>query len=152
MPTGTEAAGKNYGAHGWTVHHCSDIFGYASPNYDVVGLWPMGGPWMCRHLYEYWQYTGDTAMLRERLYPMLRGSVEFVLDILMEAPPYSACPGTLVTNPSISPENEYRLADGTTGMLTYGAAMDTEIILDLFDNFKECADAMDRRSSCHKAM
>ena len=90
VPTGTEAAGKNYGAHGWTVHHCSDIFGY----------------------------------------------------ILMEAPPYSACPGTLVTNPSISPENEYRLADGTTGMLTYGAAMDTEIILDLFDNFKECADAI----------
>lgn len=133
VPTGETAARKNYGANGWTVHHCSDIFGYASPNFDVVGLWPVGGPWMCRHLYEYWLYTKDYEMMRSRLYPIIRGSAAFILDFLVEAPKGSACPGALVTNPSVSPENEYLLPDGGSGMLTYAAAMDIEIITDLFD-------------------
>lgn len=111
--TGKLAVQKNYGASGWTVHHCTDIFGYAAPNFHIVDLWPMGGPWMCRHLYEMWQYQGDYEIMRDRLFPLVEGSVAFVLDFLVEAPEGSACPKMLVTNPSVSPENEYLLPDDT---------------------------------------
>ncbi len=132
LPGGREAALKTYGARGWTVHHCSDIFGYAWPNFDQVGLWPMGGPWMCRHLYERWLYNRDYSEMRHRLYPIIRECVEFLLDFLVEAPENSACPGCLVTNPSVSPENEYILENGEYGMLTYASTMDIQMIQDVF--------------------
>jgi len=40
--------------------------------------------------------------------------------------------GRLITNPSYSPENSYRMADGTVGRQTVGATMDYEIIHTLF--------------------
>jgi len=40
--------------------------------------------------------------------------------------------GHLVTNPSYSPENSYRMADGTVGRQTVGASMDYELIYTLF--------------------
>ena len=132
LPGGREAVAKTYGTKGWTVHHCSDIFGYAWPNFDPVGLWPMGGPWMCRHLYERWLYTRDYEKMRHELYPIIRENVEFLLDFLIEAPENSACPGCLVTNPSVSPENEYILDNGEYGMLTYASTMDIQVIQDIF--------------------
>ncbi|MGM9676102.1 MAG: glycosyl hydrolase family 95 catalytic domain-containing protein, partial [Butyricicoccus sp.] len=143
--TGARSARRNYQAGGWTVHHCSNPFGYAQPNFDVVGLWPMGGPWMSRHLYEMWAYGRDYEQMRNRLYPIIRGSAEFILDFLVEAPEGTACPGCLVTNPSVSPENEYYLADGSRGMLTYGCTMDIQIIRDLFDNILELIEEIQMR-------
>ena len=137
IPGGRLASEQTYGIKAWTVHHCSDIFGYAFPNFDVVGLWPMGGPWMCRHLYENWKYRQDHRRMRNEFYPVLRESVIFVLDYLVSAPEGSACPGCLVTNPSMSPENTYLIPGGGEGILTYASTMDMEIIRDLFSNTME---------------
>ena len=40
--------------------------------------------------------------------------------------------GQLVTNPSVSPENTYILPNGETGQLCIGAAMDSQILHELF--------------------
>jgi len=87
---------------------------------------------MCRHLYENWLYNRDYDRMRHEFYPMIRGCVEFLLDFVMEAPEGSACPGCLVTNPSVSPENEYILENGEYGMLTYASTMDIQMIQDVF--------------------
>lgn len=51
----------NYQANGWVVHHKSDIWAKSSASDgDVVwALWPMGGAWLCTHLWEQYAYTLD---------------------------------------------------------------------------------------------
>lgn len=117
-----------YNARGWVLHHCTDIFGYTPPNYGILGIWPMGAASMCMHLYEHYLYTHDAEFLKEKAYPLTRGAVRFLLDFLVPSPEGTACPGCLVTNPSHSPENEFVARDGSTGIFTYGATMDIEII------------------------
>lgn len=53
-----------------------------------------------------------------------------------------AAAGHLVTNPSHSPENGFRKADGTTSGFTYAATMDLQIIHDLFTNVLEANQAL----------
>ena len=58
---------------------------------------------------------------------MLKEASEFLLDYMVTDPD-----GRLVTGPSISPENQYKLPDGTSASLTMGPYMDTEIAYALF--------------------
>ncbi len=128
---GSFTANVYYNARGWVLHHCTDIFGYTPPNYGIWGVWPMGAASMCLHLVEHYLYTHDEVFLREKAYPLIKGAVRFLLDFMVEAPEGTACPGCLVTNPSHSPENEFVARDGSTGLFTYSATMDTEIIHEL---------------------
>ena len=67
----------------------------------------MGGAWLATHLYEHYLFSGDVAFLRDRAYPLLRGAAEFCLDSLVKD-----ASGHLVTAPSTSPENRFRLPSG----------------------------------------
>ena len=51
----------NYEASGWVVHQVSDIWAKTSPDRGeaVWALWPMGGAWLCTHLWEHYTYTLD---------------------------------------------------------------------------------------------
>jgi alpha-L-fucosidase 2 len=73
----------------------------------------------------------------------MRGAAEFLLDYMVKAPTDSPVAGKLVTNPSHSPENSFRKADGTTSQFTYGATMDLEIAYDLFTNCIKAIDVLD---------
>lgn len=128
---GSHTAKVCYDARGWVVHHASDIWGSTAIFFDIVGIWPMGAAWMCRHLYEHYLYNLDELFLREKAYPLIKGVVRFLLDFMVEAPEGTACPGSLVCNPSHSPENYFIAPDGSIGIFTYGATMDTEIIYDI---------------------
>lgn len=57
-------------------------------------------------VYEHFLFTSDTTFLREKAYPLMKGAAEFVLDFLVESPE-----GYLVTNPSHSPENSFRVQE-----------------------------------------
>jgi alpha-L-fucosidase 2 len=57
----------------------------------------------------------------------LKEAAEFFLDYLVEDPR-----GRLVSGPSVSPENRYRLPNGQVGILTMGPSMDHQIIAGLF--------------------
>ena len=137
---GEKTARIHYGARGWVVHHLTDVWGFTVPADGVWGIWPMGAAWLARHPWEHYIYTGDRQFLETRGYPLMKGAARFILDFLVEAPPGKPLAGKLVTNPSHSPENRFRKADGTESMFTYSATMDIEIITDLFDN---CIDAID---------
>jgi alpha-L-fucosidase 2 len=131
---GSRTAKSTYGARGWTVHHLTDAWGRTSPADGVHGVWPVGGPWLAAHPWQHYLFTGDETFLRQRAWPLMRGSAEFVLDFLIEAPAGSPVAGKLVTNPSHSPENRFLLPDGSASVFTYGATMDLQIIRELLDN------------------
>jgi alpha-L-fucosidase 2 len=57
----------------------------------------------------------------------------FLTDFMIQAPPGVAAAGHPVTNPSVSPENEFQRPDGTRAALTYAATMDLCIIRTLLD-------------------
>ncbi|HVZ65333.1 MAG TPA: glycoside hydrolase family 95 protein [Lacunisphaera sp.] len=129
--TGAKMARAQYGAGGWVAHHNTDLWRAAGPiDGAQYGVWPTGGAWLCRTLWEHYRYTGDRDYLA-RIYPLLKGAAQFFLDTLVAEPKH----GWLVTSPSLSPENPHH-APNTT--MTAGPAMDEEIIRDLFD---ECAEA-----------
>ncbi len=142
VPSGTETAQKHYGARGWVVHHLTDPFGFTVPADGVWGVWPVGGAWLCQHPWEHYLYSGDKKFLAQRAWPLMKGGARFMLDFLVEAPPGTPVAGKLVTNPSHSPENSFRMKNGETSMFTYAATMDTEILHDLFSNCIEAIDAL----------
>lgn len=128
---GSLTAEALYKARGWVVHHASDIWGSTGAFVGTFGIWPMGAAWLCRHLYEHYCYNMDISFLKNVAYPLIRGSLRFLLDFLVKAPEGTVCPGKLVCCPSHSPENSFITEDGQTGLITYGSTMDTEIIHDI---------------------
>lgn len=127
---GSVTAQEMYNARGWTVHHLTDPFGRTAVMDGVWGCFPMGGPWMTFPLFEHYSFTKDAQYLKEKAYPILKSSAQFVLDFLVKDKK-----GQWVTAPSNSPENAY--IDPMTGKsqgLTYASTMDIQIITELFNN------------------
>jgi alpha-L-fucosidase 2 len=122
--TGSRTAKNSYGARGWVTHHNTDAWRGTSPvDGSAWGMWPTGGAWLCKAIWDRYEFTGDVEGLR-RDYPLIKGAAEFFLDTLQVHPKS----GWLVTNPSASPENQYAPGKG----LCAGPTMDTQIIHDLF--------------------
>jgi alpha-L-fucosidase 2 len=124
---GQRTARVHYGARGFVAHHITDVWGFTAPgDLPRSGLWPTGAAWLAQHLWEHYLFTPDRAFL-QRAYPTLKAAAEFFLDYLVEDPH-----GRLVSGPSVSPENRYRLPNGQVGILTMGPSMDHQIIAGLF--------------------
>ena len=132
--TGARTAQKMYGARGWVVHHNTDLWRASAPiDGPNWGMWPSGGAWLCLHLYDRYEFSGDPALLR-RIYPTLKGACEFFLDTLQEEPGHK----WLVTNPSISPENGHPKGAAVCA----GPTMDMQILRDLFANTGKAAETL----------
>jgi alpha-L-fucosidase 2 len=140
--TGAEVAQKHYGARGWVVHHNADLWRGAAPIDGVWGIWPMGAAWLAQHPWEHYQFSGDKGFLEQRAWPLMKGAARFILDFLVEAPPGTPMAGRLVTCPSHSPENAFRMADGTESVFTYAATMDLMIVHDLLNHCVQAIDAL----------
>lgn len=135
---GRVTAAVNYGAKGWTAHHNTDIwamtnpvggFDYGDPNGNPKwAIWPMGGAWLSRHLWEHYLFTGDKQMLA-KAYPDLKGAAEFMLDWLIKDEN-----GRWVTSPSTTPENNFLIDGKREGSVSIATTMDLSIIHDLFTN------------------
>jgi alpha-L-fucosidase 2 len=126
---GRKTARVHYGAGGFVAHHISDIWGFTTPgDRPRSGLWPTGAAWLTQHLWEHYQFNPDRTFLA-KAYPVMKEAAEFFLDYLVEDP---RSPGRLVSGPSVSPENRYRLPSGQVGILTMGPSMDHQIITGLF--------------------
>jgi alpha-L-fucosidase 2 len=135
---GSITAKMNYGIeNGWCVHHNSDIWAKTSPtggsDWDPRGTprwtcWAMAGGWMSQHVWEHYLYTGDKEFLKNRGWPLMKGAAEFMLEFLVENER-----GELVTNPSTSPENSFRLDDAKYD-ISMASTMDMSIIKELFLN------------------
>jgi alpha-L-fucosidase 2 len=125
---GRRTARVHYGAtRGFVVHHITDVYGFTSPGDSPrSGLWPTGAAWLASHLWEHYLFGRDRAFLA-RAYPAMKEAAEFFLDYLVADPK-----GRLVSGPSLSPENRYRLPNGEVGILAMGPSMDHQIIGGLF--------------------
>jgi alpha-L-fucosidase 2 len=126
--TGKETARVMYGARGWVAHHNTDIWRITGP-VDAIywGMWPMGGAWTSRHLWEKYEYSGDKKYLA-KVYPILKGASEFFTDFLVEDPKNH----WLVVAPGTSPENAPKIRPGVS--FDAGVTMDNQILFDLFSN------------------
>ncbi len=125
---GARVARSYYRSRGFVVHHNTDLWGDAGPIDGLGGgIWAMGAAWMSTHLWEHYLFSGDTQFLRQRAYPRLREIACFLLDYLTPSPD-----GHLVTGPSCSPENSYRLSDGSAAHLCMAPTMDIEITRAIF--------------------
>lgn len=129
---GAHTARGMYGAGGWVAHSNTDLWRNTTPPDGARwALWPTGGAWLCRHLWDRYEYGGrDRAVLAD-IYPLLKGASQFFLDTLQPHPTARGPHGPLlVTNPSLSPENEHPFGAAVCA----GPAMDAQILRDLFQH------------------
>jgi len=135
---GSKTARTHYRADGWVTHHNTDLWrGTAPVDGAHWGMWPMGGAWLCQHLWEHYLYTGDISHLR-KAYPIMKGAAEFFLsdNVLVQDKD-----GYLITSPSLSPEHSHggESSDGLSSnrsgaSLCAGPTIDGQILRDLFAN------------------
>ncbi|HEX8607533.1 MAG TPA: glycoside hydrolase N-terminal domain-containing protein, partial [Pedobacter sp.] len=126
--TGKETAKVMYGSNGWVTHHNTDLWritGHVDGVYS--GMWPMGGAWLSRHLWDKYLYSGDKKYLAS-VYDAMKGSAQFYADFLTEEPTHK----WLVVAPSNSPENAPAVAQGKSTQA--GTTMDNQIVFELFSN------------------
>ena len=135
---GRVSAKKMYDCNGWTMHHCTDAFGKTAPNADLRwGMSPLSGVWMTFPLWRHYEFTNDKEYLRTKAYPVMREAMDFISDFLIEKDGY------LVTCPSMSPENAYKLPGSKKpNQLTYAPTIDNQILMAHIDNCIEAANIL----------
>ena len=139
-PRGKEVAASMYHVEGFCCHHNTDIWGDCAPQdyHTSSTIWPMGGAWLCLHIYEHYQYTKDKGFLEE-YFPILKDSVQFFMNYMVQN-----SDGKWVTGPSSSPENIYITAKNQYGCLCMGPTMDIEIVRELFSNYLKTVEILEK--------
>jgi alpha-L-fucosidase 2 len=133
--TGARTAKEFYGLPGWVAHHNAEVWATSNPVGDlgkgdpVWANWPMGGNWLCQHLWEHYAFTGDKKFLAEKAYPLMKQAAIFSLAWMIKNDK-----GQWVTAPSTSPENTFKGPDGKDFSVAVASTMDMSIIWDLFTN------------------
>ncbi|WP_163409928.1 glycoside hydrolase family 95 protein [Flavobacterium ajazii] len=133
--TGKVTAKTFYGVDkGWAAGHNSDIWAMTNPvgqfgkEEPMWACWPMAGAWLSTHIWEHYIFTQDQNYLKNEGYPLMKGAAEFCMGWLVEDKN-----GKLITSPSTSPENQYKLSDGFVGATLYGGTADLAMIRECFD-------------------
>lgn len=124
--TGRQTAKDMYGVSGWVTHHNTDIWRITGPvDGSFWGMWPMGEAWLSQHLFDKYDYSGDTDFLK-LAYPVVKEASRFLLEFLVAEPEH----GWLVVAPSISPENAPSAHPDAS--ISAGTTMDNQLVFDLF--------------------
>jgi alpha-L-fucosidase 2 len=144
---GSEVAKEHYGARGWVLHQNTDLWRVAAPmDGPTWGTFTVGGAWLTNQLWEHYLFTLDANYLKD-IYPVMKGSVQFFMDFLVEYPKNK---NWLITAPSTSPENPPKgpgykyFFDEVTSMYYFtticaGASIDMQILTDLFGGYVNAA-------------
>ncbi len=137
--TGAKTAKTYYNCNGWVLHHNTDLWrGTAPVDAARYGMWPVGGAWLCQHIWEHYLFTGDKKFLK-KYYPILKGSAQFLMDIMIEHPKYK----WLVIPFSMSPEQGYFTSPGSEEcFLSSSTTMDIGIIKELFPHCIEAGNIL----------
>jgi len=127
---GQATAKAYYGAAGWVAHVITNAWGFTAPGERASwGSTVSGSGWLCEHLWEHHAFTADKEYLKWA-YPIMKGSARFYLGMLIPEPTH----GWLVTGPSNSPENAFRMKNGVVAHTCMGPTVDMQILRELFDN------------------
>ncbi len=96
-------------ANGFMAHTQNTPFGWTCPGWSFDWGWsPAALPWIIQNVWEYYEYTQDERMLRERIYPIMKECARFYEQYLVED-----AEGRLVSCPAYSPEHGPRTAGNT---------------------------------------
>lgn len=140
IENGKKAAATNFNMRGTMIPHTTDIwkipFLQAATAY--WGSWIGAGAWLGRHYWEHYLFTGDEKFLRERAFPAFEQIAQFYSDWLMSDPR----DGKLASAPSTSPENQFINEKGIKAASTLGAAMDQQLIGDIFSIYLKSAEML----------
>lgn len=127
--SGVNTAAVQYQLPGWNTQVINNVWGYTSPGERTSwGLYVAGAGWLCRHLWDHYEFYQDTSYLK-RVFPIMKSAADFYLHWLVRDPKS----GLLVSGPSTSPENSFFTPDGDKASVTMGPAHDQQIIGDLFN-------------------
>ena len=138
MPSGRKTAQSFYGARGWTAHVVCNPWGFTAPGeHPSWGATNTGGAWLALHAWQHYEFTQDTAFLREA-YPLMKEAALFFLDAMIEESEH----GWLVTAPTTSPENAFWLNDSTAVSVCMGSTMDVQIVSELYDAVCQSAEIL----------
>lgn len=123
--------------NGFLFHTQCTPFGWTCPGWEFNWGWsPAAVPWILHNIYEYYEYTLDTEILKKDIYPMLKETAVYFSKLLVEHN------GRLVTVPCFSPEN---------GPRTMGNTYEQALIWQLYDNAIKSAKALNVDSDlCEK--
>jgi len=88
-------------------------------------IWSGAAAWLCRHFFEYWQYTDNDEFLLERAVPFMRLTARFYRDFLVKNEE-----GRYILCPSCSPENRTVKKE----WMVNTATMDITLIHELMGN------------------
>ncbi len=108
---------------GWTARTSQSIFGGNGWEWNIPA-----SAWYAQHMAEHFAFTQDKRFLREQGYPMVKEICQYWEDHLKKLPD-----GALVAPNGWSPEH---------GPREDGVMHDQQIIWDLFQNYREMAQAL----------
>jgi alpha-L-fucosidase 2 len=98
----------------------------------------MAAGWLCQHLWERFEFTGDESFLRETAYPLMKSAAEFLRAFLVDD-----ADGRLTTPVSTSPENSFAYVDAEgvrrRAAVSMGCTMDAAILRELLGNTIEAS-------------
>ena len=141
--TGVDVAHDFYRGKGYCSHHNIDLWGLSTPvgagrdGCIAYAYWNMSAGWLCRHVWEHYEYTLDREYLKDTAYPLMKGAALFYLSVLKEVDE------NLVICPSTSPENRYYYREGEALALARYTTMSQAIVMDLFENISRAADILE---------
>ena len=150
--SGKRTAQVYYHAPGFTAHHNVDLWRMSTPvgahRRGTAGFaaWQMSAAWLCRHLWEQYEYTRDQEWLRAEGYPHIREAAAFCLSQLAEDEQ-----GRLIIPAATSPENGF-LLHGNQMSVCREATMTQAIVEDLFDIVIKCAGVLSEKDSFTEAV
>jgi alpha-L-fucosidase 2 len=136
---GKKTAKAYYNAEGWVSHVITNVWGFTEPGESASwGITKAGSGWLCNNLWEHYEFTNDMGYLKS-IYPVLKGSAQFYNSILVK----HSKTGWLVTSPSSSPENTFYLPGGRQAGICEGAAIDNQIVREIFSNVITASERLD---------
>ena len=109
--------------NGWCAHTQSTPFGWTAPGWDFYWGWSTAAvAWLMQNIYEYYEFTGDRKYFEEKIYPIMRESVNFYVQWLV----FDDKQQRLVSSPTYSPEH---------GPVTIGNTYEQSLIEQLYKDF-----------------
>lgn len=108
--------------YGFMIHIANTPFGFTAPGTLFKWAWEPGtAPWILTNLYDYYEFTKDETILRNKLYPLLKEETIFYQRF---AKPENQTARKLIISPASSPEQEPR---------TNGCAFENHMMWKLFN-------------------
>lgn len=116
---------------GWIANHEVNAWGNTAPaKKGTPHVFPEGAIWMCQDIWEYYQFTQDKDFLNKYYDTMLQAAL-FWVDALWT----DERDGTLVVNPSYSPEH---------GEYSLGCTSSQGMVYEMFDMTQKAAQILGR--------